>query len=176
MLSSSYRITEPHPTLPTTNYIYAGRGGAGNVSHVNPKDVTAGPDASGPASRTTLSSSAAKNASTKQPSGNYYPAGRGGAGNMQYFSERSIFSFDEELQRQQQIMEHMAPHYHVGRGGAGNFGGCSGTSVAAKPPVERRSSAVSASGSSSGSSMSSVNSVRGGLGDTWNRLKGNFTK
>jgi hypothetical protein len=87
-----------------------------------------------------------------------------------YFSERPMFSFDEELERQKHIQEHMAPHYHVGRGGAGNLQGLT------EEPA-RRNSAGSANGSSSGSSVSSGNSVRGiGLGDTWNRLKGTFAK
>jgi hypothetical protein len=47
--------------------------------------------------------------------------GRGGAGNYkQPPSERAIFSFDEELERQLSLDRHAAPVYHVGRGGAGN--------------------------------------------------------
>jgi Protein of unknown function (DUF3602) len=189
-MPSSYRITEPHPTIPSTRYIYSGRGGAGNFSHVNPKNLTAGPDASGPASRKPLPGSQAKKSqqqqqqsqqSTSSPSSdkissaahdNYYSAGRGGAGNMQnpYYPERPIFSFDEELERQKKIQEQMAPHYHVGRGGAGNFG-----AVSAPALGDRRNSQWS---SESASSVDSDNSVRGGgvLGGAWNRLKGGFAK
>jgi len=176
-MSSSYRITEPHPTVPSTHYIYSGRGGAGNVSHVNPKKLTSGPDASGPAFRTSIStapqSSSPSERKLSTSSNNYYSAGRGGSGNMNsYQPERPIFSFDEELERQRKMQEHMAPHYHVGRGGAGN-------SFGTTPSMpERRSSAFSASGSSSGSSVESANSVKGGrvLGDAWSRLKTGFGK
>ena len=47
-------------------------------------------------------------------------SGRGGAGNAFPASERAIFSFDEELERQLR-WESVAPVYHVGRGGAGNL-------------------------------------------------------
>lgn len=36
-------------------------------------------------------------------------------------SERAIFSFDEELERQMRRESVVAPVYHVGRGGAGNM-------------------------------------------------------
>lgn len=36
-------------------------------------------------------------------------------------SERAIFSFDEELERQLRRENAIAPVYHVGRGGAGNM-------------------------------------------------------
>jgi hypothetical protein len=108
----SYRITEPHPSVPASNIYFGGRGGAGNVTRVNPQDVTPGPDASGPASRIKL---------PPPPSNALFTSGRGGAGNMYREKERAMFSFDEELAQQERLREHAAPVYHVGRGGAGNL-------------------------------------------------------
>jgi len=59
--------------------------------------------------------------------GRYYTSGRGGVGNYHRLtaplpaSERTIFSFDEELERDRLFHEHHAPVYSVGRGGAGNI-------------------------------------------------------
>jgi hypothetical protein len=106
----SYNIVEPHPT-PATPIIHVGRGGSGNVSRVRPSNLTYGPSASGPASRTKLSS---------PPSNSVFMSGRGGAGNAHLEKERAIFSFDEELAAQSRMTDHAAPVYHVGRGGAGN--------------------------------------------------------
>ncbi|KAF1987400.1 hypothetical protein K402DRAFT_412070 [Aulographum hederae CBS 113979] len=108
----SYHITEPHPSVPNTQYMYAGRGGAGNVKRVDPTNITSGSSATGPASRAKL---------TPPPSSAYFTSGRGGAGNVHREKERAIFSFDEELERQRRLMENQAPVYHVGRGGAGNL-------------------------------------------------------
>jgi hypothetical protein len=111
-MSSTYHLTEPHPSVPKTNYIYSGRGGAGNIRHVDATALTDGQTATGPASRVKLPS--------HSPTA-YFTAGRGGAGNVHREKERAIFSFDEELERQRKMMEHQAPVYHVGRGGAGNL-------------------------------------------------------
>jgi len=147
MVSSSYRITEPHPSVPASHYIHAGRGGAGNVSYVDPKTLTDGANASGPASRTNL-----KNTSSAP----YFPSGRGGAGNMTYTGgERPIFSFDEELERQRRMQQHQAPVYHVGRGGAGNF-------------------AYEQKRASSTSSAESATSGRNSLEGVINRIRGSF--
>jgi hypothetical protein len=149
MVSSSYRITEPHPSVPTSHYIHAGRGGAGNVSYVDPKSITSGADASGPASRTALN--------TK--SSNYYPSGRGGAGNMTFAgNERPIFSFDEELERQRRMQQHQAPVYHVGRGGAGNFAS------------EKRASSASSADSMASSGKNGRSSIEG----VFDRIRGSF--
>merc|ERR1719282_488249 len=106
----SYHITEPHPSIPASHIYHAGRGGAGNVMRVNPKSVTSGPDASGPASRIKL---------TPPPADALFTTGRGGAGNVHREKERAMFSFDEELAQQERLREHAAPVYHIGRGGAG---------------------------------------------------------
>ena len=82
-----------------------------------PVSVTRGSDASGPASQ--FSSLSSHSPSLKSRT---FLTGRGGAGNIQHHppSERAIFSFDEELERQLSQERHAAPVYHVGRGGAGN--------------------------------------------------------
>lgn len=156
MVSSSYRITEPHPSVPASHYIHSGRGGAGNISHIDPKTLTTGKDATGPASRTALDGAHASNSS------HYYASGRGGAGNIHHNVERPIFSFDEELERQRRMMEHQAPVFHVGRGGAGNYAGES---------MQRRSSNTSDS-----SSVMSGQGVRNSIEGTWTRLRGSFSK
>jgi len=154
MVSSTYRIAEPHPSVPTSHYIHSGRGGAGNITHIDPSKVTSGSDATGPASRTKLTSTGS---TTANP---YYASGRGGAGNMHYQQERPIFSFDEELERQRKMQQHQAPIYHVGRGGAGNYANDYG----------RRAS------ERSDTSSTSDHSVRHSMEAGWNRLRGSFTK
>jgi len=153
MSSRNYSITEPHPSVPATNYIHAGRGGAGNIARLNPKGVTSGPDASGPAARVALQVPTASS---------YFTAGRGGAGNMHRDKERAIFSFDEELERQRKMMEHQAPIYHVGRGGAGN--------LVDEMAEKRRTSR------SSNSSTSSADSVRHSMDAAWSRVRGSLSR
>jgi len=88
--------------------------------------------------------------------------GRGGAGNVFPSSERAIFSFDEELERQLRWERDVAPVYHVGRGGAGNVG--HGASV------ERKSASVRRASEDSGASMSSQESAVSESGaDAFNR-------
>jgi hypothetical protein len=120
-----------------------GRGGAGNMVRVNPQNITAGATATGPASAGKL----------RAPTPNaYYASGRGGAGNLHKESERAIFSFDEELARQQKMMDHQTPYYHVGRGGAGNL---------VDENTMRRSSGSSTE--SSGSVRHSLDKIRSAL-------------
>ncbi|KAF2429392.1 hypothetical protein EJ08DRAFT_650422 [Tothia fuscella] len=149
MSSQHYRITEPHPSVPASNYYLSGRGGAGNLTYINPKKVSAGPDASGPASSTTIRA---------PPANAYFTAGRGGAGNLHREKERAMFSFDEELDRQRKLMEHQAPVYSIGRGGAGNI-------------VDEMSEKRRASGSSRGSTSSS-DGVRHSMEGAWNKVRG----
>jgi hypothetical protein len=104
---SSFQITEPLPSVPATNYIHGGRGGAGNYRRVDP-------------SKRVSSTVPASSRPTSINSKSVYSCGRGGAGNMYPGSERPMFSFDEELTRER-AQEDAAPVYHVGRGGAGNF-------------------------------------------------------
>lgn len=105
---SQYALVEPHPQ-PTTAYIHTARGGAGNVASASA--TTSGPNASGPASR---------HPSLFNPRRSFYTSGRGGAGNLHSNSERTIFSFDEELERELRQTQDLAPVCYVGRGGAGN--------------------------------------------------------
>ena len=107
-LSSLYNLVEPHPNV-TTPYIHTARGGAGNV--VNTASTTQGFNASGPASR---------HPSLFNPRRSVFTSGRGGAGNIHSNSERAIFSFDEELEREMRQTQDLAPVCYVGRGGAGN--------------------------------------------------------
>jgi len=153
----SYRITEPHPSVPTST-IYYGRGGAGNVTRVNPKEVTDGATASGPASRIKLPS---------PPSNGYFTSGRGGAGNVHREKERAIFSFDEELAQQERLREHSAPVYHIGRGGAGNL---VSSGEAVMPKAHRMNSAASTS------SSSSENSVRRSFDGAFHRISKHFSR
>lgn len=118
MPSSRYSIVEPHPSAAAETRMLTGRGGAGNITKV-PSSVTRGSDASGPASQ--FSSLSSHSPSLKSRT---FLTGRGGAGNIHHPpSERAIFSFDEELERQLSQERHAAPVYHVGRGGAGNVYG-----------------------------------------------------
>ncbi|QDS70860.1 hypothetical protein FKW77_005598 [Venturia effusa] len=149
MPARNYSITEPHPSVPASNYYLSGRGGAGNMTRVSAQTVSAGPDATGPAARVAIPT---------HSSDAYFAAGRGGAGNMHREKERAIFSFDEELERQARLMNHQAPVYHVGRGGAGNVDGSLETA--------RRSS------HSSSDSTSSAESVRRSMDSAWNRVRG----
>jgi len=153
----SYSITEPHPSIPKSNYVHSGRGGAGNYSHVNPQDITSAQTASGPASIRPLR--------VTSPA-EYFAAGRGGAGNVHRVKERAIFSFDEELERQRRMTEHQAPIYHVGRGGAGNL------VDEMRPRMESRSSTSSAS--SAGSEYNTR--MRASIDNAWGRFRGSFSK
>jgi len=146
------------PARGRSAYIQAGRGGAGNIKRYNSEELTKGPAAAGPASRVELS---------PPPTTSKFTSGRGGAGNTfaRTHSQRAIFSFDEELKRDEMIKENMskAPIYHIGRGGAGNAvnemepkGGLNG------------SSASTASVSSNGSSVSSR--ARRSFGDVFRTL------
>ena len=105
-----YQLTEPHPTV--TKYAHSGRGGAGNY-YKAPK-TSNGSTARGPASNFEVG---LPQTSSK------FSAGRGGAGNIHDNSERPIFSFDEELERQNTRERKMKEGavWHVGRGGAGNL-------------------------------------------------------
>jgi len=158
-----FHVTEPHPSYnkDQTTYIHAGRGGAGNYARYKTKDLTSGPTATGPASATKL---------PPPPTTSLFTTGRGGAGNtfrLRPESPRRIFSFDEELARDQALMSNAAkaPVYRIGRGGAGNMV----NEAAALPGVERRNSTWSNAAASdlsrtvsNESSNSSVPSERDG--------------
>jgi hypothetical protein len=134
-MPSYYSITEPHPSA--NKYVHSGRGGAGNTFRA-PK-TSAGTTAQGPAS---LFDSDLPTSSSK------FSSGRGGAGNIHKSSERAIFSFDEELERQNTWERKMKDGavWHVGRGGAGN---CT-SSLPASSRKDSTSSAGSATSARSG--------------------------
>lgn len=131
-----YQVTEPHPTV--TKYAHSGRGGAGNY-HKAPK-TSNGSTAHGPASNFELG---LPQTSSK------FSAGRGGAGNIHDNSERPMFSFDEELERQNTRERKMKEGavWHVGRGGAGNW-------ISSAPSTSRKDSS---------SSVASADSSRSGF-------------
>lgn len=162
--SRSYSIVEPHPTTKPRSHIATGRGGAGNYS-LAPTNLTSGPDARGPASRSAHLPSISSSSSSRATNASFH-SGRGGAGNVHPATERAIFSFDEELERQLSQERKAAPVYHVGRGGAGNVGGSGlgggwhngGVSAYAKTAGSRRSGSESEGDARSERSVGSVDS------------------
>lgn len=158
---SKYRVIEPHPSVPHTPRpaVYTGRGGSGNVISLKNTKTTDSRTATGPASLTRLDSR------TPAP----FTSGRGGAGNVHRSSERAIFSFDEELERD---LRRAAPVYHVGRGGAGNMMYRDDSS--SNYSLSRKYSAAStATNSSSGSVADRARDMaRRGLEKGWGKLKG----
>lgn len=124
----SYQITEPHPHVGA--YTYAGRGGAGNVFKTGKTSDAS--TARGPASIF---------GTLPQSSSSKFSSGRGGAGNIHSNSERVVFSFDEELERQasrETKAKEMGAVYSVGRGGAGNY-----ASARPQPSSSRKDSSSS---------------------------------
>ncbi|KAN0080611.1 hypothetical protein V8E54_003815 [Elaphomyces granulatus] len=109
----AYHIIEPHPSVPssTRQAVHTSRGGAGNVISLRNTTTTNSRTAMGPASLTCLN--------VHPPT--TFKSGRGGAGNVHSTDERTIFSFDEELELALRREREVAPVFHVGRGGAGNM-------------------------------------------------------
>ena len=164
-MSLSYHITEPHPSVPqASTTVYYGRGGAGNKTRISHSTLTAGPTASGPASRIQL---------TPPPSNALFTTGRGGAGNVHREKERAMFSFDEELAQQERLREHAAPVYHIGRGGAGNF-----TSETNDDLHHHRSKIGRTNSNSSAASSSSESAagVRRSIEGAWNKVSRGFSR
>ncbi|KAJ5109200.1 hypothetical protein N7456_005875 [Penicillium angulare] len=160
-MASNYRVIEPHPSVPhsTRPAVYTGRGGSGNIVSLKNTKTTESRTATGPASLTRLDS--------RTPS--TFTTGRGGAGNVHSSSERAIFSFDEELERD---TRRAAPVYHVGRGGAGNM--IYRDDASSNFSLTRKYSAAStATNSSSGSVADRARDMaRRGLEKGWGKLKG----
>jgi len=99
--------------------------------------------------------------------------GRGGAGNVFPASERAIFSFDEELERQLRWERDVAPVYHVGRGGAGNM--MHGVSGSERKLQERRmsdDSGASLASASSRGSESGADVFNRGVKKGWKKIVG----
>ncbi|CAZ86437.1 unnamed protein product [Tuber melanosporum] len=104
-----FQLTEGTPVHDAGSYYHAGRGGAGNYRRLP--------------STTSLPATVATAlpAATTPSNPRVFFGGRGGAGNIKPKSERAMFSFDEELERDRLFHEHHAPVYSIGRGGAGNI-------------------------------------------------------
>jgi hypothetical protein len=158
-------LFELHPSVPRTQYMGSGRGGAGNMHRVSKKDIFTIP-ANPPASRTTL-----------PPPPTTFMTGRGGAGNLAHApssSERAIFSFDEELIRDQRAEERQAPVYYIGRGGAGNYSYSRGRNWSWEQNRSTRSNSVSTQSSretiDSNLSDRSDRSVGSKMGNAWTRF------
>jgi len=90
---------------PHSAFYHTGIGGAGNYRKLSASEI---------ASPKTKSNDV-------KPKARPFYGGRGGVGNAHSASERAMFSFDEELQRDKLRRESVAPMYAVGRGGAGNI-------------------------------------------------------
>lgn len=156
--SRSYSLVEPHPQS-TAPYVHTARGGAGNTFKAT----------SSAKPFTTPASIPCKPVEHKQP--NTFKSGRGGAGNVHYNSERAIFSFDEELERQMRQQAAMAPVYHVGRGGAGNMMYADSSSTRRSDP--ETSSARSISSTESGADIA-TRAVRRSLEKGWTKVAERF--
>lgn len=147
----TYSVIEPHPSVPNSSRpaIHTSRGGAGNVINLKETKTTDSREAMGPPSRTRLGSHTPRT----------FQTGRGGAGNVRYASERPMFSFDEELERE---LRHAAPVYHVGRGGAGNAistRASNSTTINLNESNRRRSTCSSATTSTTSSTASGTAST-----------------
>ncbi|KAE8379682.1 hypothetical protein BDV26DRAFT_159306 [Aspergillus bertholletiae] len=152
--SVNYRVIEPHPSV-SRPALHTARGGAGNIISLKNTKTTPSQTATGPASLTRLDSHVPA----------VYKSGRGGAGNVHSSSERAIFSFDEELERD---LRRAAPVYHVGRGGAGNMVfSDSESSLSRKFSISSNTTS-----SSSGSTSSTREKALRGLEKGWGKLRG----
>jgi hypothetical protein len=98
-------VSEPSPIFADNRLYHSGRGGAGNYHTLKETVLPQPPNTINP---------------QQQPQRSFF-GGRGGAGNVHAPGERTMFSFDEELERDRLFHEHHAPVYSVGRGGAGNM-------------------------------------------------------
>lgn len=149
-----YRVVEPHPSA--TKQMHTGRGGAGNIvsRDTTPESATEGPT---PLARH----------DTHPPKA--FISGRGGAGNVHDISERAIFSFDEELERQMRREKEVAPVFHIGRGGAGNTIEPDGHELAWKP---RRLSTVGTTSSTESGADRMIQRARRSFEAGWGKLAG----
>ncbi|KAK4138814.1 hypothetical protein BT67DRAFT_369158 [Trichocladium antarcticum] len=146
-LTTSYTITEPHPTVPQNSYTHSGRGGLGNFFRAPATTSPSGvPTPLEPAPTSTSTSTSTSPTSSARPRAFY--SGRGGAGNAHAAAERPVLSFDEEFARAE--TRDRAPVSYVGRGGAGNFyASAAKTAGDDGSSISRVSSAASTAGSGS---------------------------
>ena len=155
-MAPRYHLTEPFPSVP--NRVHTGRGGAGNVTQTRskapsssspiPSNLSAYPPPRG------MSVASGTTSTSRQSNQRQFTSGRGGMGNAHPMSERTIFSFDEELERARGAEQTIAPVYHIGRGGQGNLVVGDRSSWASDGDSARSGSISSAGGNSlSGSSI-----------------------
>lgn len=158
----------------TTGHLYpTGRGGVGNYRRLESSQKSKVTGTFSPPSH--LSNA------TPPPANERFYGGRGGAGNVYHSSERAIFSFDEELERDRRLHGACAPVYSVvGRGGAGNYVPTesmvtqsvyegSSRRGSREEDQERRSIDSYATGSSSGSSIMEKG-LKNGAERVWEKL------
>jgi hypothetical protein len=139
------QITEGSPIIDAGAYYHAGRGGAGNYRRLSSGSLSSSPPTTSmPSSTSTI-----------------FFGGRGGVGNAKPKTERAMFSFDEELERDRLFHQHHAPVYSIGRGGAGNVV----PHGASSPEVSPRNSL-----SSAGEHRFSTSSLRIGADKVWDTL------
>ncbi|RDW81119.1 DUF3602 domain-containing protein [Aspergillus mulundensis] len=157
----NYHVVEPHPSVPHSGRpaLHTARGGAGNVINLKNTKTTPSRTATGPASLTRLDSHVPST----------FTSGRGGAGNVHRSSERAIFSFDEELERE---MRRAAPVYHVGRGGAGNMIHRENDNESTLSRKFSSTSNTSAKSNLSSTSDRAREMARRGLEKGWEKIKG----
>ncbi|RPA98521.1 hypothetical protein L873DRAFT_1635519, partial [Choiromyces venosus 120613-1] len=103
-------------TMPSTGLYFhtMNRKGISNYRRITFSLTTTPP----PSSLSPYSSSSSPPSSS---SSQFFSTGIGGAGNIRHKTERAIFFFDEELEKENVIRENRAPVYSIGRGGAGNM-------------------------------------------------------
>ncbi|PWW74735.1 hypothetical protein C7212DRAFT_283333 [Tuber magnatum] len=109
------------------------------------------------------------------PSPQFFSTGIGGAGNIRHKSERAIFFFDEELEKEKVIRENRAPVYSIGRGGAGNIisteslpkTGSNGVSVDSMLSVSSIQPETVVDGPEEGKAV-----LKSGADRAWNRVRG----
>lgn len=142
----------------TSTVYHGGRGGAGNYRRVSPSELAA---------RSTSSAVTPVPSTTSK----LFFGGRGGAGNVHPSTERAMFSFDEELERDRLIHEHHAPVYSIGRGGKGNL--VSREDIATRSFYENNSASSSprSSTSSNGPISFSAASLKSGADRLWDRVR-----
>jgi len=151
-----FKLADPIPSAPM---YHTGRGGAGNYRRL-PTPLPA------PTNSNALSQ-IPTNSSTRS---NVFFSSRGGAGNVHPTSERAVFSFDEELAREQMIREHQPPVFSIGRGGSGNM--VHSERAATRSFYSKKSGEIERTVSGqSGASGSRIERVRSGADKLWDRLK-----
>ena len=121
-MPAAYHLTEPFPA-PSQQYVFTGRGGAGNITRSRPVAKVTEPAASGLyVVQSAQPCPPPRNLQTNKTAvRKVYASGRGGIGNLHPAAERAMFSFDEELERARKFEDTIAPVYHIGRGGEGNM-------------------------------------------------------